>query len=58
MPGQPSGDALLSAAAAAAIAIGAGKSARELSSLAAFFTVLGDGLALLALDAAAPGETN
>ena len=57
MAQQQPGDALLTAAAAAAIALSKGKNARELGELAAFFTVLGDGLALLALRApSASGE--
>lgn len=50
-PDQSSGDALLIAAAAASIAIAKGKTADELEVLAAFFEVLGDNLALLALHA-------
>ena len=57
MAQQQPGDALLTAAAAAAIALSKGKNAQELGELAAFFTVLGDGLALLALRApSASGE--
>lgn len=48
---EPSGDTLLVAATATAIAISQGKNADELGILAAFFTVLGDSLALLALRA-------
>lgn len=48
-PDQSSGDALLVAATATSIAIAKGKTADELEVLAAFFQVLGDSLALLAL---------
>ena len=44
----PSGELLLAAAAVAAIQIAQGKSVDEVSILGAFFTVLGDNLALLA----------
>jgi hypothetical protein len=49
-PERSSGDALLIAATAASIAIAKGKTADELAILAAFFTVLGDSLALLATE--------
>lgn len=44
-----SGEALVLLAALSAIQLSQGKAAEELSELAAFFTVLGDNLALLAL---------
>lgn len=46
---KASGDGLLTAAAALSIAISKGKTLEELEVLSAFFTVLGDSLALLAL---------
>jgi hypothetical protein len=48
------GEGLVAAAAALAAAMAQGRSEDELGLLAAFFTVLGDNLALLALQA--PGE--
>ena len=50
-PASSSGDGLLAAAAAASIALAKGKTADELELLSAFFEVLGDSLALLALHA-------
>jgi hypothetical protein len=47
-PEQSSGDALLLAATATSIALAKGRTEDELAVLAAFFTVLGDSLALLA----------
>jgi hypothetical protein len=47
-PEDSSGEALLIAATATSIAIAKGKTEDELAILAAFFTVLGDSLALLA----------
>lgn len=44
---QAEGEALVSAAAALAIALSRGKSGEELEVLAAFFTTLGDSLELL-----------
>ena len=48
---EQSGEALVLLGALAAIQLAQGKNARELGVLAAFFTALGDNLALLALSA-------
>ncbi len=48
MAGQCSGGMLVTTAAIIALQISQGRSADELSLLAAFFTVLGDNLALIA----------
>lgn len=48
---DPSGQELLLLASAAALRLAQGRSSGDLSRLAAFFTCLGDNLALLALDA-------
>ena len=53
-----SGEALLSAGTALAICIARDRTADELSNLAAFFTVLGDQLALLALKKGECAEGN
>ena len=46
---QEGNEGLLAAASALAISMSQGKTAEELNTLALFFTVLGDSLALLAL---------
>lgn len=48
---SPSGERLMAAAAALAAVLARGQTAEEVSLLVAFFTVLGDDLALLALQA-------
>lgn len=50
----PSGEFLLIVATIVSIQLGQGRSAEELGLLAAFFTVLGDNLALLAVTRTAP----
>ena len=50
----PSGEFLLIVATIVSIKLGQGRSAEELGLLAAFFTVLGDNLALLAVTRTAP----
>ena len=47
--GGPSGELLVAAAALAAVQLAQGRGTRELDTLAAFFTVLGDNLALLSI---------
>lgn len=48
---------LLLLAAAASLRLAQGRSADDLSRLAAFFTILGDNLALLSLDASSASQT-
>lgn len=55
---QNGGEGLLLLAAAAAMGLAQGKSADEVGLLAAFFTLLGDQLALLALCGGESGETD
>ena len=55
---QNGGEGLLLLAAAAAMGLAQGKSADEVGLLAAFFTLLGDQLALLALCSGESGETD
>ena len=55
---QNGGEGLLLWAAAAAMGLAQGKSADEVGLLAAFFTLLGDQLALLALCSGESGETD
>lgn len=52
----PSGEFLLIAASLASIQLAQGRSEEELGLMAAFFTVLGDNLALLAVTRPAPEE--
>ena len=47
--GGPSGELLVAAAALVSIQLAQGRSSGELGTMAAFFTVLGDNLALLAI---------
>ena len=55
---QNSGEGLLLLAAAAAMGLAQGNSADEVGLLAAFFTLLGDQLALLTLCSGESGETD
>ena len=55
--GRIPGEGLIAAAAALSAALAQGRTAEELNTLAAFFTVLGDDLALLALQAPGCGES-
>lgn len=55
--GRMPGEGLVAAAAALSAALAQGRSAEELNVLAAFFTILGDNLTLLALQAPNCGES-
>lgn len=54
--GRTPGEGLVAAAAALSAGLAQGRTAEELNVLAAFFTILGDDLALLALQAPSCGE--
>ncbi len=54
--GRMPGEGLVAAAAALSAALAQGRTAEELNVLAAFFTILGDDLTLLALQAPSCGE--